>query len=404
MWFLNLLIAVFTPVLSGLLVEAYRKNRVYQGMLRLPDGDREEVALRVGEIVEEGIGKDLGLVSALGVSTILLNLALASHPIGYMIAGVIGPGLFAGLFFRDIRRRIRRGSREGALKALQNFLLRRPAVTAEGVMQGLTTVPDEKLQVSVTNRALNWASPWSLKLLRASQKKSPYAEVRQVSKNLADSIRKLLDAVNPRKIKDVKQLVHRGGYWQRLGLSNQGQSERKLLLAGATTPSKEEDPVYHAITFQDQLLQEYPHVYCLNCGTRTQVVDDNLWRHVICVTCLEANDLLPGVKMVVGHIGQQVDPLLSPEGVLPVNLWNPVTESAKPVDMDRLVISPGGDFNYDWAVSAALEAIRNRFPDKEFKVHVEVQAGVSLSTNTLNLLRSISTKDSELYLHSESTL
>lgn len=399
MFFLNLLIALAAPYLTGLLMEGYRNNRVFRSLMQLPGRSRSETAVMVREVIEEDMKKELTLGGAMALSSIFLSLTLASHPVGFIVAGVVTPGLFAGLMFRDYRRKIKGATRRAAMRALDEYMENRPVESTEGMMEGISGVEDEKLQLSVVNRIMNWGSRWALLQLRESQSRSPFVEVRHRARAGADSVRELLDSINHRRLGDLTSLVSRAGFWRRLGKTNHNRSERLLLLSGAETPEKNEDPLFHAFEFQHELMAAYPHIFCLADGTRTELVSEGGWKHIRCVTCKEANDLVPGVHRVVGHIGPQVDPILQPDGVLPVNLWNPNGDKSKAVAMDELVIAAGSDFNYDWAVSASLEAFRNRFPDYDRKIRVELDPRISLSTNTLNLLKSIAQDN---YLHEPS--
>ena len=55
-------------------------------------------------------------------------------------------------------------------------------------------------------------------------------------------------------------------------------------------------------------------------------------------------------------------------------------------EIERLEVVAGTPINYDWAVGAVMEALRNHFPDTTTDLPYVVDPSLQLSANSLNLL------------------
>jgi len=141
---------------------------------------------------------------------------------------------------------------------------------------------------------------------------------------------------------------------------------------------------------QAQLVRDYPHVYCLKDYAWAVRSKRWPWKFVSGPISNEYQQVIGGVKMVVGTIGPAQKEELK-EGILSLPIWDTSDKKAIPIVLDAIEIHSGGDFNYDWAVSASIEALRNKFPQRSTGYKIHIAQSVELSANTHALLKEVST-------------
>ena len=129
-------------------------------------------------------------------------------------------------------------------------------------------------------------------------------------------------------------------------------------------------------------------VVCLIHRTRGVLKKEESWQYPVCRRCGEVNTLVHGVRSLRGVIGP-VKPGFVKEGHYEVPLWDEVKKKPLYGDISVLEVRAGADIEYDWAVSAVLETLRNddRFQDQV--IPVEISGDPVLHPNTLRLLTEI---------------
>jgi len=140
---------------------------------------------------------------------------------------------------------------------------------------------------------------------------------------------------------------------------------------------------------QAELVRHFPNTYCLQDYAQGVLYPRWPWKFVIGPTSKGYKHIKAGVKRAIGTIGP-LEEVVFADGVIRLSIWDATKNLATPMELDAIEIHSGGDFNYDWAIGAVVEALRNRFPDKEFMLKVEVDSRVELSANSKSLLESIS--------------
>lgn len=143
------------------------------------------------------------------------------------------------------------------------------------------------------------------------------------------------------------------------------------------------------IIYSQLLLRNaFPHLYCEDCLAHAEEQRYDEWEWVRCVQCKDAVSLVPGVVQVTGQIGGGA-PWAVEEGHLRLSLWNPATHQARSAQVTRLEIIGGQALDYDWAVSAVVEKLRNAHPTDGEGVQVSLVGQPALSANSLQLLRTL---------------
>lgn len=137
-----------------------------------------------------------------------------------------------------------------------------------------------------------------------------------------------------------------------------------------------------------QARRAYPELFCLACLTRAQLLSHSTWVFVHCRHCLRPELLQTGVKRVVGEIGGVSDWDLK-DGILALGLWNEERRQARAADLDALHVLGGSDLNYDWAVSAVLEAMQQFQSQMPPILPIELLNHPPISANSLALLRTL---------------
>lgn len=389
MFFISLLISVFGPLGAGKLMERLRFRRVFRELLALgPGSSKDKVSDQTKSVVlakpEKEVAAGWMVLGAVLTANVLLSTSLATLFCG--IALTAGFGL--NRMFRNRKNSMEKGEYEGAKEALREMLEYGTAEMAEGMAKGFYDSGNEALQRIAVQAMSSWASDCSVVFLKAAEE-SEFHEIAIMARKGGNAVKRLLAENGEAKMADLVRLRNQARYWSRLGPSLQAASKAPLLLSDPNSPRLDTDELHRAFRHQADLVAHYPHVFCLRCRTRGEQHTHANWTFVICKTCQEADQMLAGVQTVSGQIGPQTAPILS-NGVLPINLWDVKENAANPAEINRLDILAGGEFKYDWAVSSSVEAIRNRFPDRELKLEVNIAPGVSLGPNTMNLIRSIS--------------
>ncbi len=145
-----------------------------------------------------------------------------------------------------------------------------------------------------------------------------------------------------------------------------------------------DDIIYSQLT----LREAYPIVYCKQCLSWSEEVSFREWNWIRCKRCLDVQHLVPGVFSVIGEIGG-VNEWHLDNGILRIGIWDTVQRKATKAEVDALHVYPGGEFDYDWAISAVVQMIQNQMNSRVQQVPVTIHGKLELSQNTRHLLRSL---------------
>jgi len=139
-------------------------------------------------------------------------------------------------------------------------------------------------------------------------------------------------------------------------------------------------------SLQSELEKAPDQAFCERCYRRTETKTIRTTQYQVCPQCHHWDRILPGIETVVGEISNGTEAFRK-GAIYQVGVWDERKNEVIPAEIDLLRIPPGGDFNYDWAVAAVAEALRNRFATKEEAwQELELDPEVSLSPNTKAIL------------------
>jgi hypothetical protein len=134
------------------------------------------------------------------------------------------------------------------------------------------------------------------------------------------------------------------------------------------------------------LRRAFPHVYCEKCHVFGELRGYLDWRWVRCPVCLDAVDLHGGITTVIGTIGAGSNWVVR-DGILRLGLWSEARKAGMYAKVSALEIVHGMSIDYDWAVCAVVEMLRNKHPEFEKGIPVHLVGSPPLGKNTLLLLR-----------------
>lgn len=242
-----------------------------------------------------------------------------------------------------------------------------------------------QLQKVAVEQMGNWGSPLSVKLLeKASQSSNP--EMAALGLHHLQEVTRRLNAARPYSVAGLPTLFNE---FEHLTLEAEehaavpDQVERFLAKRDEVRQRIEE-----IIASQMHLRTSFPDLFCMECLTRAEELTHRDWRYVRCKTCQSPENLARGIAEVVGCVGPEEESTLK-DGVYQLQMWNPQDEKATPGEVDRIAIQAGASYNYDWAVSAVVESMSNRFPNQKLQLRIDVAPEIRLQTNTLAILREI---------------
>jgi len=163
-------------------------------------------------------------------------------------------------------------------------------------------------------------------------------------------------------------------------------SQEQLLFPEKTAQTHElEQQLARFETTQRGLRAAPGEAFCTRCHIRPESRPLRDTQYLICPECGQIDALIPDVRKVVGVIGPTVEGFEAPFHYH-VALWDAEARKTRLAQVDEIVVRDGADFNYDWAVAAVIEALRNRFPSASQQLSYEVSPSLELSPNSRNLL------------------
>lgn len=129
--------------------------------------------------------------------------------------------------------------------------------------------------------------------------------------------------------------------------------------------------------------------FCTRCNTRVYEEKVLGLEVPLCRLCRKPNAILPNIHQVTGIIGPSYGRGSQQGNGYRIDLWNEKTKQIRYADIEVLEIQGGGNFDYDWAVNATLEVLRNGSAPSELKFRLIETENPNLSANTRRLLKEV---------------
>lgn len=148
------------------------------------------------------------------------------------------------------------------------------------------------------------------------------------------------------------------------------------------------DAIEDLVGRQLPIKMAFPAVMCGKCKVRAVEQSQLYWRWIVCSACKEAQHLIPGIQTIVGIIGAFPSPEHLGEEYR-LNIWDEEQKQPLKVAAETLEIQGGQPIDYDWAVSAVVEMLRQRSHVGGKGIRVKIVGQPGLSANTEALLRAL---------------
>lgn len=129
------------------------------------------------------------------------------------------------------------------------------------------------------------------------------------------------------------------------------------------------------------------HLFCTECLTRANTKEQSGWTFAVCRRCDQYHTLIPDIEQIVGLVGPKFEEERQAAGELRLELWNEKRKTARYADVDRVEIHGGADFNYDWAVNAVLQELKNGDHPNYDAIPKNMVNNPALDVNTQRMLR-----------------
>lgn len=272
----------------------------------------------------------------------------------------------------------RRAKHRAITGLLDKLLEKGMAVELDRISEGLLEIDESRLRRFTMESMLSWGSPSAIGILR--EIRSGYHTT--MPPIFYSSLRRLvfdLDHANPKDLGSMVRLTRHTRFWLTLSQAYDSGKDK----ASIDSLEKMAGGHKHLIGFyrrNQSMLDAFPNVFCVKTRRRAVLEDHGFMRVVMSPGAEENEDLIAGVKDVVGQIGGEIDGALE-KGKLLLQLWNAVDKRVEPAEIDTLEVLGKAD---DWAVVAVLDKLGNYNEAHPFKILSEENS--KLSENTLRIL------------------
>lgn len=385
MYIINITIALWGPILAGSVAGWVRKQKSEKllSTVELTDGSGMRSAIM--KIIKRR-KSDQHTIGWAMISFFVLVQFLFPTPLMAKAVGVfLTVGVGVNRMFRDLPFLVQKADATALRKALKEAVSNREKVRAEALMSAAMEVGKPGFELLGIEYLAKWQSPWAIEMLEQFESKSLNAEVKELCKTGYQQGKSLIVKGDLTHIDNLKSLISQSLFWKRVAMSFQGLDSN--LWRGSEMRSEESELV-EAYRLQGELVKLHPYNYCLQERSRGELDQLNDWKYVVGRWSLDYKKMRAGVYKVVGVIGPKVSEKFR-QGELRLDLWNTIENSAITAEIDELELIAGADFNFDWAISASIEALRNASPEKDLRLVVKKDSNLNLSPNTLSLLAEI---------------
>ncbi len=357
------------------------------GTLRQPSGTWSKTWKQLMDKGYRMNWKEMGMLVATATPVFLLGftgLLIAGLAAVLGVGAIIGGGLF-------VRNRLGRLNAEKQAEVLEEWLEEVTASESPLIVDDVLNVLKQDFEYlipDIDQSLLAWGSPTAHRLLN-SYKPSSLKANKLRALNIDEAMGLLVDEQHPASLYRSLTMRESLSFWRSIynkmeaGELNAFQLEKRF-------HQPEIRAHLEVIQRQVQAHRFHPEVFCTRCNERGEVREKEGFEVVVCPVCQDQDAFELGVHEVVGIVGK--------EGIgkrvgssYELSIWDEQQRKATPVQLDGLRIEPHDNLNFDWAVAATVEMIRNQGNWKAGKkIPITVHPDVTLSPNTWTLLNELS--------------
>ncbi len=348
---------------------------------------------RAGYITNQllGINKEVTINSAYAGALLLFPIGFwgVQMDIFWQVVAswltVMGIGL--GMHSEFTIRRVRR-------KAFEKIWAEGKSRCSESEVQdvlqaGWQSQRDALMQQAIDGH-LEWRSPQSelaLKSLLYKIKNVPFdrgGKQENRIRNENKHFRQLQERFRSHQPATLMPILVRSLFWRRVA-------------AAALQPGPEE--INRLLSFEDksrrtlilffkklhELGPSFPHLYCGHCHRWAQRVKMEDVLLVRCPECETQDDLMPNVQAVIGRVGEAPKDDWNGNHLY-LSLWNERQKKVYPAEISRLEVVPKAGVDFDWALVALVEKLRNFLPENYPRIPLGLSEEFDLDPNTFRVL------------------
>lgn len=324
----------------------------------------------------------LPLLPSLIVLVGMVIVSISEADASCLLAAMIGWSTWKLLRFSHFRGNAMRFKLNLLAVAAKRFVRHSSSDDSLILMDRLARHQDPDMRIAATNGYMELAPALGLPALLALKKDLDVA-VRQAVQEAHDKLKLVAAGKQTKSLRPLRDLIDEHARWKsQIGWNpiNKGPLRNNLRMV----ETEIEDIIYSQLPQR----KAFPHLYCRACNTRAEQLESARWSWVRCKTCMEAGDLEMGVQTVVGQIGGFPERVLE-AGELRFSIWDEPHKAAISAELDVIEVIGGYEMNYDWAVSAVVEALQHRQDASTAEIKLRLTNAPILDQNTLRLLDSI---------------
>lgn len=385
MYLINIILAIWGPHLAGSFAGYLRKIKTAKLLRAVGLGDREEMAESYLKILKRKKADQHTVGWSMIALFTLVQLILPAPVFGKAVGIFLTLGIGMNRMFRDLSFLILKADEAALRGEVKLVSLAGEKVRAEALMASAVRFGEPVIQLFGVEWLVKWKSPWAVDFLQEVGENTLNFEIRSLCESGYQGGMDLFRKEDVTHIVSLRELVDQSRFWRRVAMSFQG--EDPLLWEGAELDEIEER-IVDAFRLQGELTRCHPFNYCKEGLSRGELSQIHGWKYVVGRLSQDYRKMVPDVLKVIGRIGS-LENNTDGKGELVIGLWDPKEQAATAAELDELEIEAGRELNYDWAISAVIEALRNRMPDGELKLEVKIDPQIPLSPNTRNLLNEI---------------
>ena len=281
------------------------------------------------------------------------------------------------------------GKMEALNSRMMGDALKANSTKEQTAMVRIIAERDEKTSMAFFNHLIKDRNPHirkeaakNIPLLPESRKQLEY--LKTLHRDLNQEVR--LEAYNAlSKIGNMEILTELMEKYKRMGDVSGGfnqanpQYVEKKALGAAIRVLISKEPLYGASPSE---------VICTEHHTRAELHKEEDWQYPICRRCKKVDHLVTGVRSIRGVIGPTSEGF-SEEGTYEVALWDAKTKKPVYADISVIEVRAGAEMDYDWAINAVLDELRNDERNQDQVLPVEIHGDPPLHPNSLRLLKEI---------------
>lgn len=385
MYIVNITIAIWGPLLAGSLAGWLRKQKSTKLLNELELREKDKMTSAALKIIKRSKSDQHSIGWSLIFIFVLLQFLMPTPVIAKVVGVVLTLGVGSSRMIRDLPFLVLKADTAALRRELLLAISTREKVRAEALMNTAVEAEKPAMQMLGVEFLAKWQSPWAIEMLAQVEQQSLNTEVKDLCETAYQKGKALIAKEDLTHIDNLKRLIDQTQFWKRVAMSFQGGDES--LWIGSEMRDKEPQLV-EAYRLQGELVKFHPYNYCLQENSRGELEQSNDWKYIVGHLSMDYRRMVTGVYNVIGVIGPEISEKPN-QGDLRLNLWDQTKNSAMAAEIDELELMAGADFNYDWAVSATIEALRNTSPESDLRLVVKKDSNLNLSPNTLNLLNEI---------------